>query len=367
MTARSIRRWALIHRWSSLACTLFLLLLCVTGLPLIFHDEIDAAGGRLARASSTPGSPPAPLDRVAWRAAQAMGTPVQVFYWKDEEPGVVHAVTGGGADLPMDMHAARPLSPPDRKGLDLMGAMLMLHSRLFMGLAGYALLGLAGLLTVLAVVSGVVLYGPFTRDLRFGEIRQGRSKRVAWLDLHNLTGIATAMWLGVVALTGVVNTLEDPLFLLWHAGAPPVATRSGPMIAIQQAFEHARTAAPGMVPNSMILPGSPLGSANAFIVWVHGDSPLTARLFQPVFVDAASGKAALDPGFPWYLRALNLARPLHFGDYGGWPLKILWALLDLVTIMVLCSGLYLWWGKQRRPPNPERQHRNTAPTLETAA
>lgn len=367
MTARAIRRWALIHRWSSLACTLFLLLLCATGLPLIFHDEIDAASGRLARAASAPGSPPAPLDRVARRATQAMGAQVQVLYWKDEEPGVVHAVSGTGMDLPLDMHAAAPLPPPDRQGLDLMGAMLMLHSRLFLGLAGYALLGIAGLLTVLAVVSGVALYGPFTRDLRFGEIRKGRSKRIVWLDRHNLTSIATAMWLSVVALTGVVNTLEDPLFALWHAGAPPVMSHSGLTIPIQQAFDHARAAAPGMIPNSMILPGSPLGSPGAFIVWVHGDSLLTARLFQPVFVDAASGKAALDPGFPWYLTALNLARPLHFGDYGGWPLKVLWAMLDLVTIVVLGSGLYLWWSKQRRSQTSDRQHDGSALTPEPAA
>jgi Domain of unknown function (DUF4880)/PepSY-associated TM region len=46
--------------------------------------------------------------------------------------------------------------------------------------------------------------------------------------------------------------------------------------------------------------------------------------------------------YPWYLRALQVSRPLHFADYGGLPLKILWALLDGVTIIVLSSGLYLW-------------------------
>ena len=31
----------MVHTWSSLISTLFLLLLCITGLPLIFHHEID--------------------------------------------------------------------------------------------------------------------------------------------------------------------------------------------------------------------------------------------------------------------------------------------------------------------------------------
>ena len=38
---------------------------------------------------------------------------------------------------------------------------------------------------------------------------------------------------------------------------------------------------------------------------------------------------------PWYAKILLLSQPLHFGDYGGLPLKIIWALLDLITIIVL--------------------------------
>ncbi|WP_226662936.1 PepSY domain-containing protein [Alteriqipengyuania lutimaris] len=35
----------MVHRWSSLIPAPFLLMLCITGLPLIFHDEIDATLG----------------------------------------------------------------------------------------------------------------------------------------------------------------------------------------------------------------------------------------------------------------------------------------------------------------------------------
>jgi uncharacterized iron-regulated membrane protein len=47
--------------------------------------------------------------------------------------------------------------------------------------------------------------------------------------------------------------------------------------------------------------------------------------------------------------AMGLSQPLHFGDYGGRPMQILWAVLDVLTIIVLGSGLYLWWDKHRRP------------------
>ena len=50
---------------------------------------------------------------------------------------------------------------------------------------------------------------------------------------------------------------------------------------------------------------------------------------------------------PWYVKALALSQPLHFGDYGALPLKLLWAILTLFTMIVLGSGLYLWLGKRR--------------------
>lgn len=40
ISTKALRRWAWAHKWSSLVCTPFMLLLCVTGLPLIFHHEI---------------------------------------------------------------------------------------------------------------------------------------------------------------------------------------------------------------------------------------------------------------------------------------------------------------------------------------
>ena len=50
---------------------------------------------------------------------------------------------------------------------------------------------------------------------------------------------------------------------------------------------------------------------------------------------------------PWYVKALSLSGPLHFGDYGGLFLKMVWAVLDVITIIVLASGLYLWVARVR--------------------
>ncbi|MCW5799646.1 MAG: hypothetical protein LZF60_420042 [Nitrospira sp.] len=102
---------------------------------------------------------------------------------------------------------------PLRQGF--MYVMLKLHVDLFAGLPGTLFLGAMGLLFIASVISGIVVYGPFMRKLPFGTVRQEGSRRLTWLDLHNLLGIVTVAWVLVVGLTGVINTLARPIFAQW--------------------------------------------------------------------------------------------------------------------------------------------------------
>ena len=124
----------------------------------------------------------------------------------------------------------------------------------------------------------------------------------------------------------------------------PVATTLSP---VAPAVEVARAAAPGMTPILVAYPGTGFSTPRHYAVFMRGAAPLTAQLRKPVLVDAETGEVAAVLTMPWYITMLRLSQPLHFGDYGGMPLKILWALLDCVTIVVLASGLYLWIGRRR--------------------
>jgi len=60
-----------VHTWSSLISTLFLLLLCITGLPLIFHEEIDDLLHAQVKAAEVPsGTPPADTRYAAVLSAE---------------------------------------------------------------------------------------------------------------------------------------------------------------------------------------------------------------------------------------------------------------------------------------------------------
>ena len=241
--------------------------------------------------------------------------------------------------------------PFNQQPQTFIGLMFSLHTDLFLELPGELFLGLMGVLFVISIISGIVLYGRFMKKLDFGTVRNDRSKRLKWLDLHNLLGIATAIWLLVVGLTGVMNELSTPLFGLWQAtdvkamldkykGTPVKGQQE--LSPAQEALKTAQQALPGMTVTSLVYPGNAFGSPYHYLLWAKGNTPLTSQLFSPVLVDARRGQLAAVVKMPVYLRALELSRPLHFGNYGGMPLKVLWALFDLVAIIVLISGVYLW-------------------------
>ncbi len=210
----------------------------------------------------------------------------------------------------------------------------------------------------------MVVYAPFMRKLPFGAVRTGRTSRLAWLDLHNLLGVVTVVWALAVGVTGVVNTLADPIYQVWKADQLAVFSRqaaaTGPVLApVGQVVARAQAAAPGMALQFVAFPGGAFSTAGHYVIFLHGASPLTSHLLTAVLVDAGSGRLTAVRQLPWYAKALSLSQPLHFGDYGGLPLKALWALLDLVTLVVLGGGLYLTFGRVR--PQSEALAEASAP------
>jgi len=366
----SVKQWYAWHKWSSLVCTLFLLLICLTGLPLVFSEEINQWLEPHTYASLPADAPRASLDRLADTGRRMYpGQAVTSFFVDDDEPQVYLWMAPSFAALKADPKSAHFIRfdartaqvletsrPPGQQPVTFMGTMLRLHMDLFADLPGELFMGAMALLFVIAIVSGVVLYGPFMKKLNFGTVRRGHGTRLKWLDMHNLLGIVTLGWAFIVGATGVMNELSTPLFALWQrtdvqAMLAPWQGKPAPSQAqlgsVQAAFDTAQRALPGTTFTSIVYPGDEDGSPYHYLLWGHGSSHFTSRLFSPVLVDARTGALTAVVRMPWYLRTLEVSRPLHFGDYGGLPLKVLWAVLDLITIVVLGSGLYLWIARRR--------------------
>lgn len=362
MSPVSLRRWGWIHKWSSLVCTTFMLLLCLTGLPLIYYHEIGHLLGTEVEppALSTP-MPQGNVDAVIASARELYPAKKPMFISQEADVPEIWNVTLADhmhdhdyKPIAVDARTTKVITEPAFEGGVFMSTMLALHVDLFMGLAGKLFLGLMALLLLVAIVSGAVLYSPFMRKLDFGTVRREKSPRIKWLDMHNVLGIVTLVWLFVVGGTGMINTWADLMLkyyqrnelahiLAQYEGKAPLPHTA----SVHEAIRTAERALPGMRVAFVAFPGTDYSSEHHYGIYMNGDEPFSSRMYRPVLVDAHTGELTDAPELPWYLKALLVSQPLHFGDYGGQPMKFLWALLDVLTIAILVTGLYLWFRRGR--------------------
>lgn len=365
MKASTIKSWFNIHKWTSLICTAFLLMLCLTGLPLIFYEEIEhLLEEEVKVAAVQPGVALPSKDVILQNAMNELpGKEVKYIFWdKKDHPGQMFVTLADSSEAPieadhyitMDEQTAKVLEAAPNE-MDFMLIMYYLHVDMLAGLPGKLFLGFMGILFFVAIVSGVVLYGPIMKRFDFGMVRTEKSNRLRWLDLHNLLGIVTLAWASVVGLTGVINTLADPALEMWRASElaemvsaykdkPKVEGKLG---SLDVALARAEEAAPGMEVSFVAYPGTLYSSKHHYAVYMIGTTPLTSRIITPALVDAKTGELTDMRQLPWYLKTILISQPFHFGDYGGMPMKIIWAIFDIATIIVLISGLYLWFARRK--------------------
>ena len=348
-----------------------MLLLCLTGMPLIFHHEISHLLGNEVEAPALPENTKlASMDALLESAKARYPERVVQFFFREEDEDKTWTISlgetatsqDGNKFVKVDARTAEVLQEP-KFNEGFMYVMFKLHVDLFAGLPGMLFLGLMGVLLIVAIISGVVLYAPFMRKLSFGEIRHHKQPKLKRLDTHNFLGIVTLIWFLIVGITGVINAWSNLVIKYWqfdqmsamtapYKGLPPPST----FASLQASVDAAQAREPHMKLGFIAFPGTTFSSQHHYGIFMRGTTPVTARLFKPVLIDAQTASVTDSRDLPWYLTALLISQPLHFGDYAGMPLKVLWALLDIFTIVVLWSGLVLWW-KKRNHFTPDIQAR----------
>ncbi|MBP2314231.1 PepSY-associated TM helix domain-containing protein [Azospirillum soli] len=361
MTPASLRGWRLVHRWTSLICTVNLLILCVTGLILVFHHEIQHIMGEELDTSYTEGQARLPLQTlvdIAQKADPTLAPKLVSFDPEDAGANYIYIGPPGARDFEDGRWVVlnsftgnnQVLKKPEET---LTGFLLKLHVDLFAGFAGQMFVGVMGILFVVSTVSGLVVYGPFMKKLAFGLLRFGRGPRIANIDLHNLFGVATLVWAFVVGLTGAILSFSPLIIGYWQQtelvamAARHTEPMTGTAISIDQAAQAGLAAFPGKDLAFIAYPGNNYSSDRHFSVMVRGHTELTKKILSVALVDAESGTVVETADTPWYITALLLSGPFHFGDYGGLPLQIIWALFTIVTTAVTVTGFVVWLKRPR--------------------
>ncbi|MGE8287112.1 MAG: PepSY-associated TM helix domain-containing protein [Stenotrophomonas sp.] len=378
-TSRTYRLSLWLHRWCSLLATLPFLVLCLTGTVLIFHEEIDAAMGVMPAAPGLSAAQRPLAESVD--AVLASSPDEKVIYLgldAEHHPGLLllNTVPHGDSGFDRarlqftDLTTAQRIDASASDGTTLTGFLLELHARWFLGPLGELLGAFFALLVLVSLLTGLVVYWPHAKKVVFGLLRRGKGPRLRQLDLHNTIGVVVLGWAFAVSLTGFLLGFGTLATGLWsqqelsrvqrlHGGAPVDLRR--PPVDADHAMRAALASAPaGWQVSSILWPGTDYSTPSHYTVLVGG-SGLDERLIRAVIVDASSGKVAGIAELPWYLKAITLSEPLHFGDYGGLPLKILWTICTWLTLFITVNGAWLWWDRRRKRSTRKTASQETLP------
>ena len=239
------------------------------------------------------------IDEIARTAlANDPGRVLQYILWDKDEPNTVIAFTNNKVDGDPDAATLRAYDAHTAKPLGSVGGgpmliFLKLHVDMFAGQPGKLFLGAMGFLFLVAIISGVVLYWPFTRRLSFGTLRD-KSRRIAWFDWHNLLGAITIAWALVVGATGVINTLAEVMLSQWKANeladmVKPYAGKPPPvhLASLDATLEKARKTAPDMNVSFVAFPGTPFTGSE----YCRGHCPSTSTYpsASSILLRASSG------------------------------------------------------------------------------
>lgn len=372
-TSRWFRLNLWLHRWTSLVATLPFLVLCITGSILIFHAEIDQAMGVVPTVQGAGDADALPLSESVANvlAAHPGQRPLTVALDPDEFPGLVAVYTGPQGEGNFahfmanftDLATAQPLASQDLTKT-FTGVLLDLHAEWFLGPTGELIGAAIALLVLVSLLSGLVVYAPYVRKIAFGVLRRGRGSRLLQLDLHNFIGVVVLGWALVVTVTGLALGFGTLAIGVWrttdlaaiqaqYAGGKAVDALH-PAVDVDQAWHAALdAAAQDWHVISVTWPNTMLSTPSHYTVLIGGPSGLEEKLFRVALVNANTGAVDVVAELPWYLKAIVVSQPLHFGDYGGLALKILWSLSAWLTLFITANGAWLWWKRRRRKPRAE--------------
>lgn len=219
------------------------------------------------------------------------------------------------------------------------------------GAVGGYTMGVVAVLYALALISGTVLLLPRLKRQLFA-LRPEGGRRRAWLDLHNLLGLTALPFHLVIAITTAVFVFYAPLEQAMRALSPAAdtdiaeAAGQGELLPPATLLARAQAFAPALQAERMVFDALD-DRAEALVVVIGGTATGGRRLY--VALNPYGGALRYrNSGGSFYHAASDAFAALHFGNYGGYPLRWLYFVLALAGAVLFYTGNLLWLGKRAR-------------------
>ena len=181
-----------------------------------------------------------------------------------------------------------------------------LHGSLLLGTNGMMANAIGGFLTAAVCLTGLVIWWPGIAKWRRATVfRVGVGWKRLMFDLHSAVGFWMFSLLFMWGVTGGYFVFPQPF---------------------RAAIEYFTPIYPPELPQTQQLQQAPPPDP--------GSPPLRPRRRRPLTLGQK------------ILRTFSLA---HYGNFAGWPFKLLWLILGLVPTVLFFTGAVMWWNRVVSP------------------
>jgi len=244
--------------------------------------------------------------------------------------------------------------------------LLALHYRLNLPApVGMTLVGAFGAMIVALSISGILAHPRIFRDAF--RLRARRRDEVSTVDWHNRLAVWSLPFAIAIALTGAMIGLfyvsggsmavtayagdSDAALAPIFGSEPEADTAKAPLANIVPALAYMETQYPQVRPSYVILHDPNTAGQHIQIVGVHSQRLIFGEYYAFDAQGRFMGTAGMADGTIGQQLAAS-AYNLHFGNYGGLPVKIAYIFFGIALCVVIATGTFIWLNKRERRGSP---------------
>ena len=368
MSADFVRRALTGHGAIGLLAGALLYILCISGTLIVIHEEWQRwEQPNVPEASMV--SPQAVQRSIETVLASEAGKPatthLYVHFPTEALPRTV--ITTDSQAVYMD-GTGRIAAPEAHAWTEFM---IHLHYYFHLPVVfGLTVVGALGVMMAALALGGILAHPRIFRDAF--RLRARGPRQLGYADWHNRLGVWTLPFNLAVSITGALLGLatimalvtatifydgdRESVFAPIFGDEPAADARPAPVANAASALARMKSIAPEVTPTYVILhdPGT-----RGQHVQIVGDHP-RRLIFGDYYAFDASGAYRGNVGMSdgtLGQQAAGSTYKLHFGSFGGLPVKLAYMLFGLALSVISATGTWLWLLKRR-------QRGQAAPRLE---
>jgi uncharacterized iron-regulated membrane protein len=367
-----------LHLWLGISSGLVVFIVALTGSILVFEEELEPVIYRKFHVVEVPeGKSPLPLDNL--REVVASRYPKQRVARIEIEPQpdrtVIFGLVKGRKEKDVFSVAVNPytaeIADTRRENDAFFRIVLQLHRYLCLEDTGKAITGVACVLFIVIMFTGLILWWPNRKQTKQRlTIKWGaKFKRLNW-DLHAVFGFYVLPFTFLIALTGLVWSYKwvNNMIYLTFDGKPQQKREAPANIGIanglwsgSNALSNGTNRTSGTLAkitaetNRLLAhPGSiqftlPESDSLSITVSKANDDASIANVVDFLYFDQNDGKLIskrLYDDETTGMKVRRLVFPVHTGSLWGWPTKILALMVALITATLPVTGVVIWVGRK---------------------